>query len=61
MLGLPLAHLIFGFGPAPTTPSFVGMALMAMAVGLVPFTIQYVFLRAFYALEDNGPPSSCSA
>ena len=26
---------------------------MALAVGLVPFTIQYLCLRAFYALEDN--------
>ena len=31
----------------------MGTALMAMAVGLVPFTIQYICLRAFYALEDN--------
>ena len=53
VLGLPLAHLIFGFGAGADDASFVGTALMAMAVGLVPFTIQYVFLRAFYALEDN--------
>ena len=26
---------------------------MALAIGLVPFTVQYVCLRAFYALEDN--------
>ena len=38
---------------APRTPTFVGSALMALAVGLVPFTIQYICLRAFYALEDN--------
>ena len=53
VLGLPMAHLIFGFGAGADDASFVGTALMAMAVGLVPFTIQYVFLRAFYALEDN--------
>ena len=53
VLGLPLAHLIFGFGAGADDASFVGTALMAMAVGLVPFTIQYMFLRAFYALEDN--------
>jgi putative peptidoglycan lipid II flippase len=53
VLGLPLAHLIFGFGAGSDDASFVGMALMAMAVGLVPFTIQYVCLRAFYALEDT--------
>ena len=53
VLGLPLAHLIFGFGRGAADASFVGTALMAMAVGLVPFTIQYICLRAFYALEDN--------
>ena len=26
---------------------------MALAIGLVPFTVQYICLRAFYALEDN--------
>jgi len=53
VLGLPLAHLLFGFGQGALDASFVGMALMAMAVGLVPFTIQYLCLRAFYALEDT--------
>jgi putative peptidoglycan lipid II flippase len=53
VLGLPLAHLLFGFGAGADDASFVGTALMAFAVGLVPFTIQYVCLRAFYALEDT--------
>jgi putative peptidoglycan lipid II flippase len=53
VLGIPLAHLLFGFGAGAEDASFVGTALMAMAVGLVPFTIQYVCLRAFYALEDT--------
>ena len=26
---------------------------MALAIGLVPFTVQYICLRAFYALEDT--------
>ena len=26
---------------------------MALAIGLVPFTVQYVCLRSFYALEDT--------
>ena len=33
--------------------AYVGSALMALAIGLVPFTVQYVCLRAFYALEDT--------
>ena len=53
VLGLPLDHLVFGFGQGAKDASFVGGALMALAVGLVPFTVQYVCLRAFYALEDT--------
>jgi putative peptidoglycan lipid II flippase len=53
VLGLPLAHLVFGFGQGAKDAAFVGGALMALAVGLVPFTVQYVCLRAFYALEDT--------
>jgi len=52
-LGLPLAHVIFGFGQGAKDASFVGGALMALAIGLVPFTVQYICLRAFYALEDT--------
>jgi putative peptidoglycan lipid II flippase len=52
-LGLPLAHLVFGFGQGAKDASYVGGALMALAIGLVPFTVQYVCLRAFYALEDT--------
>jgi putative peptidoglycan lipid II flippase len=52
-LGLPLAHLVFGFGEGAKDASYVGGALMALAVGLVPFTMQYICLRAFYALEDT--------
>ena len=29
---------------------------MALGIGLVPFTLQYVCLRAFYALEDTRTP-----
>ena len=53
VLGLPLAHLIFGFGQGAKDAGFVGGALMALAIGLVPFTVQYICLRAFYALEDT--------
>jgi putative peptidoglycan lipid II flippase len=52
-LGLPLAHLVFGFGQGAKDASYVGGALMALAIGLVPFTVQYICLRAFYALEDT--------
>ncbi|HET9873232.1 MAG TPA: murein biosynthesis integral membrane protein MurJ [Propionibacteriaceae bacterium] len=52
-LGSPVARLAFGFGKGAEDAEFVGWALMALAVGLVPFTVQYICLRAFYALEDN--------
>jgi putative peptidoglycan lipid II flippase len=52
-LGLPMARLAFGFGEGARDADFVGWALMALGFGLVPFTIQYLFLRSFYALEAN--------
>ena len=56
VLGLPIARLAFGFGQGAGDASYVGWALMALAVGLVPFTVQYICLRAFYALEDTKTP-----
>jgi putative peptidoglycan lipid II flippase len=53
VLGLPVAHLVFGFGQGAKDASYVGGALMALAIGLVPFTVQYICLRSFYALEDT--------
>lgn len=55
-LGLPIARVLFGFGRGGEDVTYVGWALMALGVGLVPFTIQYVCLRAFYALEDTRTP-----
>ncbi|MFL6028075.1 MAG: murein biosynthesis integral membrane protein MurJ, partial [Friedmanniella sp.] len=55
-LGVPLAQLLFGFGQGARDASFVGWALMALGLGLVPFTVQYLCLRAFYAMEDTRTP-----
>jgi putative peptidoglycan lipid II flippase len=55
-LGVPLAQLLFGFGQGARDASFVGWALMALGLGLVPFTVQYLCLRAYYALEDTRTP-----
>ena len=52
-LGLPMTRLLFGFGAGSRDSSFVGWALIALALGLVPFTVQYICLRTFYALEDT--------
>ncbi len=55
-LGVPVAQVLFGFGRGAGDARYVGWALMALAVGLVPFTVQYLCLRAFYALEDTRTP-----
>lgn len=56
-LGLPFSRLAFGHGAnADGGWSAIGWTLMALATGLVPFTIQYVYLRGFYALEDTRTP-----
>ena len=56
VLGLPIAQLVFGFGKGATDWQFTGYALIALGIGLVPFTLQYVCLRAFYALENTRTP-----
>jgi putative peptidoglycan lipid II flippase len=56
VLGLPLAQVVFGFGSGARDAPYVGWALMAFALGLAPFTVQYLCLRAFYALEDTRTP-----
>ncbi|HEU5484994.1 MAG TPA: murein biosynthesis integral membrane protein MurJ, partial [Microlunatus sp.] len=56
VLGLPITRLVFGFGAGAEDSQYVGYALMALGIGLVPFTCQYVCLRAFYALENTKTP-----
>ncbi len=53
VLADPIARLPFGNGEGADDYRFISYALIAFAIGLVPFTIQYVCLRAFYALEDT--------
>ncbi|MET7679436.1 murein biosynthesis integral membrane protein MurJ [Streptomyces sp. NPDC005423] len=54
-LGIPLCTLIFGSsGTRPATN--MGLMLMAFALGLIPYSVQYVVLRAFYAYEDTRTP-----
>lgn len=56
VLGMPFAKLAFGHGAASDQWMFIAWTLLAFAVGLVPFTIQYVYLRGYYALEDTRTP-----
>ena len=52
----PIATLLFGNGKGATDADWVAWALMAFALGLIPFTVQFVCLRTFYALEDTRTP-----
>jgi putative peptidoglycan lipid II flippase len=56
VLGVPIARLVFGFGAGSDDADFTGWALMTLSLGLVPFTLQYICLRAFYALENTRTP-----
>ncbi|MEU6809543.1 murein biosynthesis integral membrane protein MurJ [Streptomyces sp. NPDC046831] len=54
-LGIPMCTLIFGSsGTAAATN--MGYMLMAFGLGLIPYSVQYVVLRAFYAYEDTRTP-----
>ncbi|MFI0978007.1 murein biosynthesis integral membrane protein MurJ [Streptomyces sp. NPDC021093] len=54
-LGVPICTLIFGSsGITPATN--MGYMLMAFGLGLIPYSVQYVVLRAFYAYEDTRTP-----
>ncbi|MEA5116326.1 MAG: murein biosynthesis integral membrane protein MurJ [Propionicimonas sp.] len=55
-LANPITSLIWGHGSGEADYHFVAWALMAFALGLVPYTIQYLYLRAFYALDDTKTP-----
>jgi putative peptidoglycan lipid II flippase len=52
----PATGLLFGHGAGAKDAIFIAWALMAFAVGLIPFTVQFLCLRTFYALEDTRTP-----
>ncbi|MFD9813180.1 murein biosynthesis integral membrane protein MurJ [Streptomyces sp. NPDC059080] len=52
-LGIPLCTLVYGSSGAGVP---MGYMLMAFGIGLIPFSVQYVILRAFYAYEDTRTP-----
>ena len=52
----PVTGLLFGHGAGRTDAIFIAWALMAFALGLIPFTVQFLCLRTFYALEDTRTP-----
>jgi putative peptidoglycan lipid II flippase len=54
-LGIPMCTLLFGSSGLQSAES-QGYVLMAFALGLIPFSVQYVILRGFYAYEDTRTP-----
>ncbi|WP_225832709.1 murein biosynthesis integral membrane protein MurJ [Streptomyces sp. NK08204] len=54
-LGIPMCTLIFGSAGTGDATN-MGYMLMAFALGLIPYSVQYVVLRAFYAYEDTRTP-----
>ena len=55
--GASIAILLFGYGAATTGQAgLMGLIVSVFMVGLIPFTLFYVLLRGFYALEDTRTP-----
>ena len=55
--GSGLAVLIFGYGAAvPAQAAIMGQIVSVFMIALLPFTLFYVLLRGFYALEDTRTP-----
>ncbi|MDG9718609.1 murein biosynthesis integral membrane protein MurJ [Streptomyces sp. DH24] len=54
-LGIPMCTLIFGSSGTGASTN-MGFMLMAFGLGLIPYSVQYVVLRAFYAYEDTRTP-----
>ncbi|MER6418388.1 murein biosynthesis integral membrane protein MurJ [Streptomyces sp. NPDC001137] len=56
-LGPQIATLMFAHGASnATTAQPGGQMLQAFALGLIPFSAQYLLLRGFYAFEDTRTP-----
>jgi putative peptidoglycan lipid II flippase len=56
-IGQPLAQLLFARGAASVVDArSTGFLLSIFAIALVPFSIFYLLLRGFYALEDTKTP-----
>ncbi|TAK70328.1 MAG: murein biosynthesis integral membrane protein MurJ [Actinomycetota bacterium] len=52
-----VAELLFGYGAASGPQAeLLGTVVSVFMLGLIPFTLFYVLLRGFYALEDTRTP-----
>jgi putative peptidoglycan lipid II flippase len=56
-VGTGVAILLFGYGAAtPEQAGIMGAIVSIFMIGLLPFTLFYVMLRGYYALEDTKTP-----
>ena len=55
--GASVSILLFGYGAAtPEQAGLMGLIVSVFMIGMVPFTLFYVLLRGYYALEDTRTP-----
>ena len=55
--GISVSVLLFGYGAAtPEQAGLMGLIVAVFMLGLLPFTLFYVLLRGYYALEDTRTP-----
>ncbi|WUS98011.1 murein biosynthesis integral membrane protein MurJ [Streptomyces sp. NBC_00708] len=54
-LGVPMCTLLYS-SSGPAAARSMGFILMAFGLGLIPYSVQYVVLRGFYAYEDTRTP-----
>ncbi len=54
-LGVPMATMMYS-SSGESGARNIGYVLMAFGLGLIPYSVQYVVLRGFYAYEDTRTP-----
>ncbi len=57
VVGISISVLLFGFGAATTAQAeLLGQVISIFMLGMIPFTLFYVLMRGYYALEDTKTP-----
>lgn len=52
-LATPAVALLFGHGQGTQGIGLIATTLIAFAIGLVPYTVQFIFNRTYYAMEET--------
>lgn len=55
-LAVPITQLFYGYGAASGDVGSIAVTLIMFAPGLIFFTVHFMALRGFYALEDTRTP-----